>query len=446
MLQLLIIEDDPGLQEQMRWCIDDATVHVASSASEALAVLKEVDPQVVTLDLGLPPDPGGVSEGLQLLDTISKSYPATKVIVVTGHEDHDNALRAINAGAHDYYTKPIDVQTLQFAVSRAFHLWQLEQELAHLRRSKIEQATQRIPGLVTTADNMLQVCSLIERVAPTDASVLILGQTGTGKEVVAKAIHALSNRADGPFVAINCSAIPENLLESELFGFEKGAFTGAQNRKVGKIETAHGGTLLLDEIGDMNLLLQSKILRFLQERQLERLGSNETIGVDVRVLSATHQSLEELVAAQAFRSDLYYRISEIELVLPALNERVGDAVLLARYFLQRLNSERPLRLHPSAVRALEDYAWPGNVRELENRVNRAAIMADNNEITAQDLDLSVPAGTADLNLKANRSAVEITLIQAALSRTEHNMSEAARLLGVSRPTLYNLVTKYEIDS
>ncbi|MFW6094056.1 MAG: PEP-CTERM-box response regulator transcription factor [Pseudomonadota bacterium] len=437
--RLLIIEDDPGLAGQMRWCFADADVFVAANAREAEALLRKEEPQVVTLDLGLPPDPGGTRVGFELLETIGTLLPSTKVIVITGREEHEHAVRAVAEGAYDYYQKPINSDTLNFVVDRAFRLWELE---AENRRLAARDAPTPLAGLVASSPKMLDVVKQIERVAPTDATVLILGETGTGKEVVAKAIHGLSNRADGPFAAINCAAIPENLLESELFGHEKGAFTGAVSRKIGKIEAANGGTLMLDEIGDMPLALQAKILRFLQERTVERVGGNTEIPVDVRVVSATHRNLDTMITERTFREDLYFRIGEISLFLPPLRERKGDALLLAKSLVEEHGAERNLRLSKDCMAAMENWPWPGNVRELENRIKRACIMAEGRFITPRDLDIAVEQEEAPLNLKEVRAEAERHAIRRALSRCNDNVSQAARLLGVSRPTLYNLFAKH----
>ena len=444
--RLLIVEDDPGLQQQMRWCFDEGvTVHCAGKATDAEAVLRKEQPQVVTLDLGLPPDPGGATEGFALLEKIGTLLPNTKVIVITGREDRENALQSVNLGAYDFYQKPIDSDTLRFVVERAFKLSDLEEENLALKESSDPMP---LKGVIAASDSMLKVCKLAERVAPTSANVMILGETGTGKEVFAKAIHNLSERSDEPMVVINCAAIPENLLESELFGHEKGSFTGAVGRKIGKIEAASGGTLFLDEIGDMALPLQAKILRFLQERVVERVGGNTSIPVDVRVISATHRPLKEMIETGDFREDLFFRLSEVSLTLPALRERDADSVLLARRFLAEFAEGRKLSMSQDAVAAITGWKWPGNVRELENRVKRACILADGNRITAVDLELDLQDDDQPdlaLNLKTVREDAERKAINAAVARAEGNLSQAARLLGVSRPTLYNLINKLDLS-
>ncbi len=447
--RLLIVEDDPGLQSQMRWCFSsDLEVDVAADRASALARLRRNEPQVVTLDLGLPPDPGGATEGFALLDDILRLSPMVKVIVVTGREDKENAVRAIGMGASDFYQKPLDPDILAFVVNRAFRLAELERENQELAN---RQNGTNIKGIVAASPQMLSLCRTLEKVAPTDVTTLITGETGTGKELLARALHDLSHRADQPFAAINCAAIPENLLESELFGYEKGAFTGATQSKKGKIESANGGTLFLDEIGDMPMSLQAKLLRFLQERSVDRVGSVKPVPVDVRVVCATHRDVRQLIDSGEFREDLYYRISEITLDVPALRERQGDALVIARSLLQSLSRqlERPnLSFSDDAVRAINSYNWPGNVREMINKVKRATIMAEGKRVTAADLELnddSEPAAN-QLNLRQVRETAERNAILQALKTTGFNMAQAARLLGITRPTLYNLTDKYRIDT
>ncbi len=444
---LLIIEDDPGLQSQMRWCFadDQMQIAVAANESEAIAAVRRNPPQVVTLDLGLPPDPGGSKIGFGILKSIRSLLPDCKIIVVTGREEREHAVRAVAEGAYDFYQKPIDADTLRFVVERAYRLADLEEEN---RRLVAAQEPASLAGIISGSKSMRDLCRLVERVAPTDASVLVLGETGTGKELVARAIHDLSTRREQPFVAINCAAIPENLLESELFGYEKGAFTGAVARKLGRIEMANGGTLFLDEIGDMPLPLQSKILRFLQERSLERVGGHTLIDVDVRVVCATHRPIDEMLATKTFREDLYFRLAEISVNVPPLRDREGDAVLLAHVFLQRFAPDRKLRISDDALSALNTWNWPGNVRELENRVKRASIMADAQQISARDLDLTTGAEADDtfpLNLKQVRDEAELKTVTRALARADNNLAQASRLLGISRPTLYSLLEKFRID-
>ena len=440
--RLLIVEDDPGLASQMRWCFADMDVAIAGNEQQALAEVRRHAPQVVTLDLGLPPDPGGTRIGFQLLEALQRHAPEAKVIVITGREEQEHALKAIALGAYDYYQKPVQGDTLTFVVNRALNLFELE---AKNRELESVRSTTSMDGIIGTSPALLALCAQVERVAPTDASVLIVGETGTGKELFARAIHDRSARHDGPFVAINCAAIPEALLESELFGHEKGAFTGAIARKIGKIELASGGTLFLDEIGDMPGSLQAKILRFLQERQVEHVGGTTPIDVDVRVLAATHRPLAEMIAKEQFRNDLYFRISEITLTVPPLRNRDGDPLLIARALLHRFAQGRRLRLAPDAASAIERYGWPGNVRELENRVKRACIMANGSQVTASDLQLDSAAETGaatPLNLRVVRDAAERGAIVRALAQAEQNLAQAARLLGISRPTLYGLIDKH----
>lgn len=447
--RLLIVEDDPGLQSQMRWCFsDDLEVSVASDREQALTALRRVEPDVVTLDLGLPPDPGGASEGFSLLEEILRLSPMTKVIVVTGREDKENAVKAIGMGASDFYQKPLDADILTFVVNRAFRLAELERE--NLELSRRGNGTS-VRGIVAASPQMLAVCRTLEKVAPTDVTTLITGETGTGKELLARGIHELSQRACKPFAAINCAAIPENLLESELFGFEKGSFTGATQAKKGKIESANGGTLFLDEIGDMPMALQAKLLRFLQERVVDRVGSVEPVPVDVRVVCATHRNVKDLIDNGSFREDLYYRISEITLDVPAVRNREGDALVIAQSLLKSLGKQmdRPnLAFSEDAIGAITSYPWPGNVREMINKVKRATIMAEGKRITASDLEL--PGETASesehLNLRHVREKAERQAIVQALRTCSFNMARASRLLGITRPTLYNLTDKYNIET
>jgi two-component system NtrC family response regulator len=441
--KLLIVEDDAGLQKQLKWTFDDYEVLQATNRGEALGQLRRCEPPVVLQDLGLPPDPDGVSEGMATLKEILSLSPRTKVIVVTGNADRDNAVRAVGLGAYDFYQKPLDKEVLRLIVGRALEIHSLEAQNRALRES---QAGSPLAGIIATDERMLKVCRRVEKVAPTSASVLVLGESGTGKELIARAVHDLSTRAKGRFVAINCAAIPEQLLESELFGHEKGAFTGAVKTTPGKIELADGGTLFLDEIGDMPLPLQAKLLRFLQERVIERVGGRTEIPVDVRILCATHQDLKALIAQQRFREDLYYRISEVPIELPPLRDRTGTAAVLAHAFLRRYGAENgvPKRgFTPEALAAIEAHSWPGNVRELENKVKTAVIMAEGPLVTAEDLGLaSISADGLLFSLKEVRSRAERAAIYQAMAVADGNISKAADLLGVSRPTLYDLMERY----
>jgi putative PEP-CTERM system response regulator len=442
---LLVVEDDAGLARQLRWAYEDYEVVVAGDRAAAIEALRLHEPAVVTLDLGLPPDPDGTTEGFATLAEIRALKPDTKVIVASGHEAPESARDAIAQGVWDFYAKPVDIDTLGLIVARAFHVHALEAENARL--TALAGGDTVLGGLVTAAPGMLKVARTVERVAQTDVSLLVLGASGTGKELVARGLHEASRRAKGPFVAINCAAIPETLLESELFGHEKGAFTGAVRTVEGKIELASGGTLFLDEIGDVPLPLQVKLLRFCQERVIERIGGRKAIPVDVRIVCATHRDLEAMVAAGSFREDLWYRLAEMVVRLPTLAERAGDAVLLARHFLRRhapaINAQVK-GLAPDAADAIAAARWPGNVRELENRVKRAIIMAEGKALTAEDLDLAGGDPEA-LNLRAIREAADRKAIAEALARADGNISQTARLLGISRPTLYDLLKAYGLQ-
>ncbi|XHR99273.1 PEP-CTERM-box response regulator transcription factor [Sphingomonas sp. DBB INV C78] len=447
--KLLIVEDDEGLQRQLRWAYEDYDVIVASDRAGAIDALRATEPAVVTLDLGLPPDPDGVTEGFATLEEILRLKPDTKVIVASGHGARESALRAIASGAYDFYQKPVDIDTLGLIVARAFHLHAIEKENARLATAETGGATV-LGGMITGAPEMLKVARTIERVANANVSVMLLGASGTGKELLARGVHNASGRAKGAFVAINCAAIPENLLEAELFGYEKGAFTGAVKTTEGKIEMAEGGTLFLDEVGDIPLPLQVKLLRFLQERVIERIGSRRAIPVDTRIVCATHQDLPAMIAAGSFREDLYYRLAEIVVNIPTLAERHGDATLLAKHFLTRFAKEMNPQVRgfaPDALAVLNSWPWPGNVRELENRMKRAVIMAEGKMLTAADLDLgSVADGAELINLKAARELADRRAIRQALARTEGNVSNAAKLLGISRPTLYDLFKQYDLQA
>jgi two-component system, NtrC family, response regulator len=441
--KLLVVEDDLDLHRQLSWAFADYDISFADNREAALSLVASMKPPVVTVDLGLPPDPDGSSEGLATLGAIISAAPTTKVIVVTGNEDRANALKAVQLGAYDFYQKPIDADVLSLIVSRAYNLYELESE-----NRRLAQSSQNWPlrGIVTSSLPMLNVCRAIEKVAPTNASVFLLGESGTGKELCARALHEMGPRVGKRFVAINCAAIPENLLESELFGHEKGSFTGAIKQVIGKIQLADKGTLFLDEIGDMSIALQAKLLRFLQERKFERIGGREEISVDVRVVCATHHKPDELITAGRFREDLYYRLSEIVLQIPPLRQRSGDAVLLAHHFLNvmgKQNANAPRGFTSEALGAVASYQWPGNVRELENRMKRAVIMSPGPLITPVDLDL--PTSTANptpLSLREIREQAEREAIQRALAQSDGNISQAAKLLGISRPTLYGLMNEF----
>jgi two-component system NtrC family response regulator len=447
--KLLIIEDDPGLQKQLRWSLDAYDAVVAGDREAALAQIRRHEPAVVTMDLGLPPDPDGSTEGLATLQQILALAPDTRVIVLTGNQDHNNAVKAIGMGAYDFHQKPVDPEVLNLVIQRAFFLHNLQQENRRMQQS---QADSPLSGVISRDPGMLKVCRTVEKVAPTSASVMLLGESGTGKEVLARAVHALSPRSKERFMAINCAAIPENLLESELFGYEKGAFTGAAKQTKGKVELAHGGTFFLDEVGDLPMPLQAKLLRFLQERVIERIGGHEEIPVDVRIVCATHQKLKDLCAQGRFREDLYYRLSEIVVTIPPMRQREGDAALLAHHFKNKFcaqESRSSLHFAPDALAAIEAYAWPGNVREMENCIKRAVIMADGNTIVADDLglpDSDVEIEGEPLNLRQVRDEAEYKAIVKALARVDGNIVKASEMLGVSRPTLYDLMGRHGIKT
>ncbi|GAB4169189.1 MAG: PEP-CTERM-box response regulator transcription factor [Rhodocyclaceae bacterium] len=440
---LLIVEDDPALQKQMRWAFEAYEPVLASDRESALAQMRRHEPAVVTMDLGLPPAPDDVDEGMKLLEQILMLAPDTKVIVLTGQHDRANAVRAIGLGAYDFYPKPFEPELLALTIERAYRLHDLQQENRRLHAAASESA---LGGILTRDEHMLALCRTVEKVAPSNASVLVLGESGTGKELMARALHDLSGRRSARFVAINCAAIPENLIESELFGYEKGAFTGAVKQTPGKIETASGGTLFLDEIGDLPAALQAKLLRFLQERVIERLGGRSEIPVDVRVLSATHRNLREAIAGGQFREDLFYRLAEITIEIPPLRSRHGDAALIAHALVRRFAAEqnRPApRLGEDALEAIEAHAWPGNVRELENCIKRAVILAEGARISAADLGLDSPgADPASLSLRQVREDAERKAVQRVLGRVDGNIARAAEILGVSRPTLYDLMNRH----
>jgi len=442
---LLVIEDDPGLQSQLRWCFEGFDVTVAGDRESALQAVEILTPAVVTLDLGLPPDPANASEGLATLEAILNKAPHTKVIVVTGNDDRENAVSSIGMGAYDFYQKPIEPEILSLIIERAYTLYELEAE----NRQLLQQPSSPLDGVIASSPQMLKLCRMIEKVAPTNATTLLLGESGTGKEVLAKALHQLSVRGDKKFVAINSAAIPETLLESELFGYEKGAFTGANKTTLGKIELAEGGTFFIDEVGDLPQSLQAKMLRFLQERVVERLGGRKEIPVDVRVVCATHQDLSALIEAGTFREDLYYRISEITLDIPPLREREGDVLLLARVFLNRFSKENKnvfKGFSASAVSAMEKHPWSGNVRELENKIKRAVILAEGAFIEPDDLELvgDVDGAPVLSDLRQIREQAERQAMLRALALVNDNVTQAAVMLNVTRPTFYDLMKKYKI--
>jgi len=442
---LLIVDDDPGLLRQLRWAFSDHKVYPASTRQEAADLVRKDPVPVAIVDLGLPPDPDGASEGLAILADILAIAPATKVIIATGNETHEHALQAIALGAYDFYQKPIDIDVLQLIVTRAERIFDLE---AENRRLLEATAASPIDGIIASSPEMLGVLRNIEKMAPTDVAVLLRGESGTGKELLARAVHKLSARARESFVPINCAAIPETLLESELFGHEKGAFTGALKQTIGRIESADRGTLFLDEIGDVPLPMQVKLLRFLQDQVVERIGGRSPVQVDVRIVCATNQDLNLMMAEGRFREDLYYRLNEVTVQVPPLRERAADVVVLASFFLSRFAAEygRLARgFSATALAALRDHPWPGNVRELENRVKRAIVMTDGPLLSAADLGLAAPgADTQSLTIRDARARAEREVLQLALAQAGSNLSKAAKLLGISRPTLYDLMQQHRI--
>jgi len=453
---LLLIDDDPGILRQLTWSFPGYDVVTASDEQAAIEQVRQHQPKVVSLDLGLPPDPDGSTVGLRILDNILAVNAKTKVIVVSGSEDREDAVQAVGRGAWDFFQKPIDGEALGFIVKRAFHVARLEAENRRLKSG----TSQALPGVITSNPAMLEVCRTVERIAPTSVNVLILGESGTGKELLARAVHDKSPRRDQPFVPINCAAIPDALLESELFGYEKGAFTGATRQVKGKIETANGGTLFLDEIGDMPFNLQAKLLRFVEERRIERLGGRNQIDVDVRIVSATHQPLMTRVDEDLFRQDLLYRLAGLTIDIPALSARGDDALLLAQHFVEAFAAEhgRPAtRLADDAKRILMTHRWPGNIRELANAMQRAVILAEGRTIRASDLSLDRKANAGSdapatslhqhpkefISLRDARDQAERQAVDAAVKKSAGNLSTAAKLLGISRPTLYSLLRRHE---
>jgi len=444
--KLLIIDDEEDLRTQMKWALTaDYDVYLAEDRQSAVAIINKEQPAVITLDLGLPPNPAGVEEGFAILDHILDDYSHTKVIIITGRGEKEHALLAVEKGAYDFFYKPIELDELKVVLRRAFHVSQLEQEQRELRH---RLSGDTFEDMIGTSPKMQDVFSTIRKVATTDIPVLIIGESGTGKELVARAIHMLSIRKSKPFIPINCSAIPENLIESELFGHEKGTFTGAHAQRKGRFEMAEGGTLFLDEVGDLPLTLQVKLLRFLQEKTIERVGGREQIEVDTRVLAATNRDLEEAMKNSTFREDLYYRLNVVKISLPALRERNEDVVLLAKTFLDRYTGEIRKKINgfsSQAIESIERYPWPGNVRELENRIKRAVIMSEGKKITLKDLGMESTVGKKEcIVLKDAREILEKELILKAMARNGNNLTKAASDLGVSRPTLYDLMEKLGI--
>ena len=447
--KLLIVDDDEDLRTQMKWALaQEYDVLLAEDRPSAMEAIRRDHPAVITLDLGLPPNPAGVDEGFAVLDDILNEPSLTKVIIITGRAEKEHALQAVEKGAYDFFYKPIQIDELKIVLKRAFYVSELEREQ---RASERDAKHSIFEGMLGMCPKMQDVFSTVRKVATSDASILITGDSGTGKELVAHAIHHLSYRSKGPFIVINCGAIPENLLESELFGHEKGAFTGAHMQRKGRIEFAHGGTLFLDEIGELPISLQVKMLRFLQEQVIERIGGRERIGVDVRVLAATNRDLKEALKEGIFREDLYFRLAVINVTIPSLREREGDVLLLAKAFLDRFAGESKKKITGftnQAAYAIEHYSWPGNVRELENRVKRAVIMAESRKIRPEDLEINFDTDQKQgyLSLKAARENLDKVMILKALSVCQGNLSKAAKELGVSRPTLYDLMQKAGVSN
>jgi two-component system, NtrC family, response regulator len=442
-LPLLLVDDDAEIRDQMRWALaSDYEIVEAADRAAALALVRQLRPPVILLDLGLPPDVDGASEGLAILRESLQLNPSAKVIVITGNSDRAKAITAIESGAYDFIEKPVQLDVLRVVLQRASYLSNLEQDHRELQKKSGQSGFE---GLVGDSSHIQEIFRMIRRVGPSDVPVLITGESGTGKELVARAIHRQSTRQSAPFVPINCGAIPETLLESELFGYEKGAFTGATQQRKGRIESAQSGTLFLDEIGDIPLGLQVKLLRFLQDHEILRLGGKESIAVDTRVVAATNIDLRKAIEEGRFREDLYYRLCVITIAVPALRERGPDIPLLARTFLLRFGDElkKPLKgFTPEAVEALTSHGWPGNVRELENRIKRAVVMAEGRYITSENLELQPAASSDAATLKASRDHREKELVRLAMEKAEGNVTRAASYLGVSRPTLYQLLARY----
>jgi two-component system NtrC family response regulator len=451
MKKLLIIDDSEEIRTQLKWGLGkEYAVLLAKNGKEALALFKENALRVVTLDLGLPPYEGGTEEGFRCLQEMLQQYPAVKVIVITGNEQRKNALKAIHMGAYDFYQKPINLEELRVIIRRAYHLSAIEEENRSLHNT-LECQTSQVGGMIGQCPEMQAVFSTIRKVASSDASILIEGESGTGKELVARGIHAMSPRKDGPFVAINCGAIPETLLESELFGHEKGAFTGAHAQVQGKVEYAHNGTLFLDEIGELPPQLQVKLLRFLQDKTIQRVGGREDVAVNTRILTATNRDLVKECSEGRFREDLYYRLGVVLIKVPPLRERKGDITILATYFLKQYRDVQNKRLRgfsSAAIENMEKYAWPGNIRELENKIQRAVILSEGPLIEPQDLGFDATPRSAEatnlevMTLKQAKERVEKEMAVSALDKHAGNIAKAADELGISRPTFYDIMKRH----
>lgn len=459
MEKLLVVDDNEEIRKQLKWGLGkEYSLVQGGDGKEGLELFKEHRPKVVTLDLGLPPHPDGIEEGFKCLNGILKENPLAKVIIISGNDERENALKAVKTGAYDVYQKPVDLNELKVVIKRAFHLYDIEDENRKLHIA-LEEKTDDSSRMIGQCPRMLEVSATIRKIASSDVSVLIMGESGTGKELVSRAIHSLSLRKDGPFIPINCGAIPENLLESELFGHEKGAFTGAHSQVQGKFEYAHKGTLFLDEIGELPATLQVKLLRFLQEKTIQRVGGRDDIQVDARIIAATNVDMAKAIQERKFREDLYYRLGVIIINLPSLRERGSDIMLLSNLFLKRFSAQFGKKLRgfsQEAVEMIESYEWPGNVRELENRVQRAVIMSDSTLIEPVDLGFSLkpetrkqvfadPAGEP-VTLKDARDRVEKEFVAASIERNKGNVARAAEELGISRPTLYDLMKKHSLSN
>jgi len=450
--RLLVIEDEMSVAKQLKWGLGkEYEITIASDADQARPLIASGAFPVVTLDLGLPPYPDIPKQGLELLEEIPSLSPHTKVIVITGNAEESTAVRAVALGAADFCAKPIDLKILGIVLSRTFKIWQLEEANRRLKRETAQGAS--LCGMLGVSTSMTKILELIRQVSTTDYPVVITGSSGTGKEMAARAIHALSDRASGPLIIINCGAIPENLLENELFGHEKGAFTGANARAIGKLEEANSGTVFLDELGELPLPLQVKLLRFLQEGTIERLGGTRTINLDVRIIAATNSDLEDLVKKGLFREDLFYRLNVIQIKMPDLKDRVEDILILAHHFLSEESKKlgrSQVTFSPAAVAAMTAYPWPGNVRELRNRIQRALGSTTDRVIHPSDLGLedTPPEEKEDRlpTLKEARDAAEKDVVRRALALTGNNISQAAKLLEISRPTLHDLLKKHGINT
>lgn len=445
--KLLIVEDDEDIQLSMKWALaQDYEIFLAGNREQALELFQREEPPLVTLDLGLPPHPNTNVEGFRTLSELLAENPFAKIVIITGQEDKENAIKAIGQGASDFFCKPVVMSEVKLVLQRTLNVFQLEQENRELQERAFQKAHDDLLG---TSPQIQDVFATIDRVSTTEVPVLIMGESGTGKELIAKSIHRRSTRKDGPFIAINCAAIPENLLESELFGHEKGSFTGAHTQRKGRIESAHKGTLFLDEIGEIPPSLQVKLLRFLQEHSIERVGGRKEVAVDVRILAATNQDLHKAIEENRFREDLFYRLAVVAIAVPPLRERLGDTALLATIFLNRYAAEQKKKITgftPQGMQAIEGYAWPGNVRELENRIKRAVIMARKTKITPEDLQLGTDkVSFQGVRLREARENLEREMILQALAKTRNNLSKAADELGISRPTLYELMEKLGIE-